>query len=343
MDRIPTTQAYKALTWKGQDVKDIAADNPRVSIICASYNYGQYVAQAVDSLLCQDFDSLEVIVIDDASTDETRSVLARYSGNPRVGLVCHEANQGHIRTYNEGLALARGQFVGLLSADDYCCSRHAVSRVVSMFDDHPSVGMVYSGHSVVRDDQILKLVQPWPGDRVVEGFEEFRRLMWGNYILHSGTLLRRKVQDELGFYDERLTQSGDWDLWLRAAASHDVGYIAEPLFAYRMHGANMQKKGILPSAQADQNVLALERAFRALPPNAPPDILAAEDVARRHALLQTVYFDLFNGNLKRAMMGIQYAVRRNPKSCLSGELPRLMLRLAFSAFLGNARYRRSFR
>ncbi len=80
--------------------------SPRVSLIIATYNYAHYVTEALDSLLDQTFEDFEAIVIDDASTDNTREVLARYAHDPRVRLVFNDANEGNIGTRNHGFARA---------------------------------------------------------------------------------------------------------------------------------------------------------------------------------------------------------------------------------------------
>src|SRR5438874_9681477 len=105
---------------------------PRVSILVPSYNYGAFITQAVDSLLSQTLQDLEVIVIDDASRDNTPAILQRYAGEVRVRVVRHEQNQGHLRSYNEGLQLARGRYVGIVSADDYCLRSDALERQVAV-------------------------------------------------------------------------------------------------------------------------------------------------------------------------------------------------------------------
>jgi glycosyltransferase involved in cell wall biosynthesis len=308
---------------------------PRVSFIVPCYNYGRYVAQAVDSLLQQTVRDLEVIVFDDASPDDTAAVLERYRDEPRVRTVRHERNHGHIATYNEGLDMVRGRYVGVLSADDYCLTPDSVARQVEVFERHPGVGMVYTAHAMVYPDGTSHAVRPWPVDRVRPGVEEFRDLMWGNYIQHSGTLLRADVQAALGHYDPRLPQSGDWDLWLRACLTHDAGYVAEPVYAYRMHQSNMQRKGMPPRYQAEQNLLTLDRALALLPADAPPEIRRAARPARQHALLQTAWFDLSQRRPRRAWQGTAYAVRRTPSLALGGELwrflPRLLLLTAQSA------------
>jgi|GEM_PF-5023146 len=315
--------------------------NPRVTFIVPCYNYGRFVAQALDSLLEQTLLDLEIIAIDDASSDETPRVMAGYRHEPRVRVIRHAQRAGHIATYNEGLALARGRYVGILSADDYCLRRDAVERQVALFEQHPRVGMVYSAYAVVDHEHgtVLMQIVPAASDGVRPGLEEFQRLMWGNYVLHSGTLLRAEVQRALGPYDAGLPQSGDWDMWLRASLRHDVGYIAEPLYAYRLHRTNMQAKGIAPREQAEQNLRTLERALALLPEEAPPAIRLAGGAARRHALLQTTWFDLHNGRRRRTWQGAVYALRRAPSLALSGELWKLLARLVLLTVLGPATFR----
>src|SRR5438874_1425613 len=166
----------------------------QVTLLIPAYNYGRFIAQALDSLLTQTLRDLELIVIDDASSDETPHIVAQYASDSRVRVVRHEQNQGHIKSYNEGLAMASGVYVGILSADDYCLRPDALERQVALFAQNPRIGMVYSAHMMLDPDGGLTRVGHGDADAVREGFEEFRSLMWGNYILHSGALLRRDVQ-----------------------------------------------------------------------------------------------------------------------------------------------------
>jgi glycosyltransferase involved in cell wall biosynthesis len=279
-----------------------------------------------------------VIVIDDASCDHSVLVLQRYASDPRVHIVQHATNRGHIESYNEGLALARGAYIGIVSADDYCLWPDALERQVAVFERFANIGMVYSAHCMLDPDGRMTTVAPMAEDCVRDGLDEFRSLLWGNYILHSGTLLRRDIQQSLGPYDPTLPQSGDWDLWLRAATLARVGYVAEPLWVYRLHRANMQSKGIPPAQQADQNVRTLDKAFASLPPDAPLDILKMRARARQHALLQTAWFDLRNGRRSRAWAGARHALRREPAIVANPELHRFLARLFLRTCIGHARY-----
>jgi len=314
---------------------------PRVSFVVTCWNYGRFLGQALDSLLAQTLTDWEAIVIDDASTDETGDVLARYLDDPRIRAIAHAERIGNIASYNEGLDQARGELVGILSADDYLLRHDALERLAAVASARPDVGLVYSAHAIVQDGSPLRSVVPWPEDGVRGGAEEFRKLMWGNYVLHSGALLRREVERDLGPYDPALTHTGDWDMWLRAAARHAVGYVAEPLYAYRIHGVNMFHRGLRPERQTDQVVRTVDRAFAALPPGAPPDLLAARRAVRSHAFLQTPWFDLHNGRRRRTWQGFLYALRRRPALVASGELWRFVPRLVLMTAVGREPYRRA--
>jgi glycosyltransferase involved in cell wall biosynthesis len=313
---------------------------PVVTFVVTCYNYGRFLPDALNSLLRQTLSNFELIVIDDASTDETPQVLERYLGDPRVRVVRHQRNAGNIASYNEGLADARGRYVGILSADDYLLVDHAVERQVEKFEADPRVGLVYSAHTVVQEGSAPWIVVPWSGDIIHDGLDEFRKLIWGNYVLHSGALLRADVARELGPYDPALPHSGDWDMWLRAAATNWVGYIAEPLYAYRIHGTNMFQRAMPPRYETDQVLLTIRRAFASLPVGSPPDLLAMRPRTLRHGLLQTPWFDLHTGHRRRSWRGLAYALRRRPDLLAEPELWRFMVRLLLMTLAGRDAYRR---
>jgi GT2 family glycosyltransferase len=302
---------------------------PKVSLIVPAHNYGRYVCQAIDSVLTQTMTEVEVIVIDDCSTDNTGEVLSAYDDDDRVQVIRHTRNQGHINTYNEGLNRARGCYVGLLSADDYCLQSHALARQVAVFEENPRVGLVYSAQVLVPASGPISEMRPWPHDYVHSGLDEFRQLMKVNYVPASGTLIRREVQDQLGLYDPRLPHSGDWDMWLRAFARGDVGYIAEPLYAYRVHGQNMSIRRISPGRAIDDLLLTMGKAFEALPDDAPAGLRGARRTVLGHALFRTAWIDLYAGRRDRAWRGFAYALRYHPALALNRELasmfPQLLL------------------
>jgi glycosyltransferase involved in cell wall biosynthesis len=291
---------------------------PRASFVVPCYNYGHFVNVAVDSLLEQTFQPIEVIVVDDASTDDTPERLERYRGDERVRVVRHAANRGHIATYNEGLAAARGEFIGLLSADDFCARPDAVARQVALFDRDADIGFVYSACFVADGAGRLQLQKRmWPQDYVRDGLEEFARLVFENYVPASGTLARRSAHEQVGYYDPRLPHAGDWDLWLRLAGRYRVGYVADALYAYRVHEVNMHHHRMRPVQTTEENVLTIRRAFEALPADAPARVRRLRRAATRNAWLFTIRSERAAGRVRRSWLSVLDLVRRHPRVLLS--------------------------
>ncbi|MDR6987270.1 glycosyltransferase involved in cell wall biosynthesis [Paenarthrobacter nitroguajacolicus] len=215
-----------------------------VSVVVPCYNYGHYLPEAVASALSQDGVDVEVIVVDDASTDGSAAVAWRLaSEDPRITVVLHESNQGHIATYNDGLSRARGRYVTLLSADDVIAPG-ALSRAAALMEANPRVGMVYG---LPRDFTERPPAVPlherttwtvWEG----KAWVSLACARGRNFILSPEVVMRTAAVLSVGAYSTMLPHSGDLEYWLRAAGSWDVGRINGPVQAfYRVHGANMHQ------------------------------------------------------------------------------------------------------
>jgi glycosyltransferase involved in cell wall biosynthesis len=309
---------------------------PTVTFVIPVYNYAQFVGRALDSLLSQTFAKIELIVIDDASTDDTPAALEYYRGDPRVRLIRHSSNHGNIRTYNEGLAMARGDYVGLLSADDLCLRPDAVARQVAVFESDPLVGMVYFAQAWVDEsDRLLSVDRHFPVDRVREGLEEFKELIFTNYVPASGTLVRRSCHELMGYYDKRLPHAGDWELWLRISTRFRVGYIAEPLYGWRLHGANMHHQTVSPAQACNEHVLALRIAYEALPNSALPEIRRIWRPALRQVALSPVDWDKGHGRSARAWGLMLHGLRHAPDLLVTRHFYWVLAKLTVVTILGH--------
>lgn len=213
---------------------------PSVSVVVPCYRYGRYLPAAVASALDQPGVDVEVVVVDDASPDDSADVArALAAADPRVRVLVHERNLGHIRTYNDGLALARGDYVSLLSADDLLAPG-ALTRAAALLEAHPRVGLVYgyarsfTGEAPPTDARVRSW-SVYPGEQWL-GLAARR----GRCFLSSPeAVVRREVLDG-GGYDPRLPHSADFALWLRVASAWDVARVNGPIQAcYRVHDANM--------------------------------------------------------------------------------------------------------
>jgi hypothetical protein len=247
-----------------------------------------------------------------------------------VRIIELDSNIGHVAANNLGLSMVQGDFAGILDADDFALRSDALRRQLEIFDTHPDVGLVYTAHAIVDGDgQEISRSVPWPQDYVRAGLDEFEQLMWSNYIPHSGTLLRRSVLDALGAYKPDLPYSGDWERWLRvAAAGQGVGYVAQPMYAYRVHSRNMHHRGVSPRQAADELVRTLENAYAELPASGADVIRARRASVMRHAVLQTAWVDHFHRRSVRTAAGVAYALARRPGVVLTREFWGLCARLA---------------
>jgi Glycosyl transferase family 2 len=220
----------------------MAGRTPLVSVVVPCFNYGHYLPVCVEALLHQAGVAVEVIIVDDASTDgsgEVADAIARTS--PSVRVLHHARNAGHIVTYNDGLAEARGDYVVLLSADDLL-TPGALQRATALMEAHPGVGLVYGRALRFTDGPPPPpRIDPkhwivWPGHDWLA--LRFKRAY--NCILSPEAVLRTSVQRQIGGYRRELPHTADMDMWLRAAAVADVGFISGVDQAwYRDHPASM--------------------------------------------------------------------------------------------------------
>lgn len=214
---------------------------PRISVVIPCYNYGHFLEGAVASALAHDGVDVDVLVVDDASTDDSAVVAQRIAeADPRVDVLLHEQNRGHIRTYNDGLAKVTGDYVVLLSADDLL-TPNALTRAAALLESCPGVGFVY-GPTLLFDDVPPAALVESPRWIVREGRAWAGRVFAAgrNVIRSPEVVMRASVMDAIGLYDPEHPHAGDLQMWLRAAAVADVGYLAGTTQAfYRQHGENM--------------------------------------------------------------------------------------------------------
>lgn len=218
-----------------------------IDVVVPCYRYGHYLRECVRSVLDQQGANIRVLVIDDASPDETALVGAVLAAeDSRVTFRRHAVNQGHIATYNEGIEWARADCMLLLSADDYLLPgalRHALGLMARC----PDVGLCFGEALVRNSDGTTTLMRvPVPtgdaGEVVLPG-EDIIRLFVSegahNFVPTPTAFVRTALLHRLGGYSAELPHAGDFELWLRLAAHAPVGFVKMPLAVYRRHADNM--------------------------------------------------------------------------------------------------------
>ena len=235
---------------------------PSVSVVVPCYNYARFLEQCVESVLSQARVTVDVLIIDDASSDDTPALSEDLAQrDPRVRLIRHPRNIGHIATFNEGIAAATGDYFMLLSADDYLLPG-ALGRATALMQRHARVGFTFGRAKVegkstggVPAPAVATMGRP---ERILSGREFVDLSGPRNIVLSPTVVIRRQLQQQMGGYLPDLLHSGDMEMWLRLAAEGDVGYIDADQAVYRRHDDNMS---IAYDGLAD--LMAREKAFRA--------------------------------------------------------------------------------
>jgi glycosyltransferase involved in cell wall biosynthesis len=219
---------------------------PTVDVVVPCYNYARYLGGCVDSVLSQAAVAVRVLIIDDASSDDTAQVGQELAASDdRVQFRRHTINKGNIATYNEGLiGWSSAEYVVLLSADDML-TPHSLSRAVRIMEADRNIGMVYGRTIHFRDGIELPRISErtfshsrFSGADWLEG----RCRAGHNVITSPEVVVRGSVQRAVGGYRPELPHAGDLEMWLRIAAVSDIAYVRRtPQAFYRLHSANMTR------------------------------------------------------------------------------------------------------
>jgi glycosyltransferase involved in cell wall biosynthesis len=249
------------------------ARRPTVSVVIPCYRYGRFLPECARSVLDQDGVDVRVLIIDDASPDDSADVAARLAAaDDRVEARRHVQNQGHIATYNEGLLeWADGDYSILLSADDLL-TPGAIRRATDVMEDNPGVGFVY-GHPLTWRDE-----EPRPTARTeLTGVTVWRGLDWLRIVCGLAhpvvsspeVVVRTSLQQRIGGYLPTLPHAGDAEMWMRFAVHADVAFLrgVDQAF-YRKHGSNMTIERV-PIVDLRQRKASYDAIFDSYPDRIP--------------------------------------------------------------------------
>ena len=211
----------------------------RASLIIPTFNHARFLGAAIDSALAQTLGAVDVIVVDDGSTDDTPAVLARYAGRVRV---LRQPNRGLSSARNAGLAAARGTFVAFLDADDVMAPTKLAAQL-EVLERSPAIGWTYCDvlMETVATGATAKASERFGyAARALDGWL-FPELIHGNFIPAIAPLVRRTALETAGGFDERLTALEDWDMWLRLSLIAEARYTPAVLVTYRIRPGGMSE------------------------------------------------------------------------------------------------------
>lgn len=215
------------------DNRATMSQEPLVSVVMATYNMAAYLPLAVRSALDQTYRNLEVLIVDDGSTDGTRGTVEPLLGDRRVRYL-HQQNRGQAAAKNHGVREARGEYVAFLDADDLWV-RDKLELQVPLLVGSAAVGVVYSKMAYI--DETGK-------ELGISDYGLFRGrvsgpLLISNFIGFGTSVAKRQCFERLGGFDEAMRMGIDYDLWLRFSTEYEFDYVDRPLLRYRVWSGQM--------------------------------------------------------------------------------------------------------
>jgi glycosyltransferase involved in cell wall biosynthesis len=211
---------------------------PAVSVLIPTFNYGRFLPEAIESVLAQDFQDFELLIVDDCSTDNTSEVVRPFCArDPRVHFTFNASNLGMVSNWNQCLAKARGEYIKFLFGDDKLIHRQALSKLLALLRQCPSALLAASAR-VILDEQSnpVDLYRDLP-----EGCHAGRKIITAflmengkNIVGEPSAVLFRKADAQRGF-DARYRQIVDVEMWMHLLEKGDLAYTREALCAFRVH------------------------------------------------------------------------------------------------------------
>ncbi|MBV9532183.1 MAG: glycosyltransferase family 2 protein [Bradyrhizobium sp.] len=300
----------------------------KVDIVIPCYNYGRFLRLCVGTVLSQSVSDIRVLIIDDASSDDSRTVAASLAAaDARVSFISHTKNAGHIRTYNEGIDWIDSDYFLLLSADDLLVPG-SLERASRIMDENPDVVMTHGKGVEWNDDA------PFPTEIGTGDGSWNREDLIGdicadgaNRVVTPAVIVRTSVQKSIGGYDVDLPHSADLAMWLRFGAEGSIARIHAVQAIYRRHVSNMSVFYYAEKLRDyEQRKAAFDKFFRTSP-KLPAKAVDLERQANRKLAAQAYWTglrQLFLGRASKGLALLCFATKIDPHLYYSPPLRQLL-------------------
>jgi glycosyltransferase involved in cell wall biosynthesis len=214
-----------------------------VSICITNYNYGNYVEAAIKSAAEQTYDNIEIIVLDDASTDNSIDILAKLKDKYNFRLIQNKKNIGMLKNFSQAGQEASGDYLTFLDADDVMTPDFAAD-CLNVFKKH-DVGLVAAEISAIDENGQVSLVKPFfKNSAVIKGQSLAKILLMTNCFFTSQFMVKKSAYQAIDGFNLGVTHFSDRDFCFRLALKYDIGYLQEPRILYRQHSSNSTSAAI---------------------------------------------------------------------------------------------------
>jgi glycosyltransferase involved in cell wall biosynthesis len=220
---------------------------PKVTVILPNYNHQDYIEERIESILNQDFDDFELIILDDASTDKSPEKIRKFLNDTRVKeFVVNDQNSGStFIQWEKGLQKAQGEYIWIAESDDVADKRF-LSELIAILDNHPKIGVAFCPSTWI-DEQSIKILEPdhevnedlWQGNYLIQN-----DFLAGNLIYNaSSAVFRKNLVNKISFSQiNEFKYTGDWLFWVQLVSDVQVKRIGKRLNYFRRHANNVSFK-----------------------------------------------------------------------------------------------------
>ncbi len=204
-----------------------------ISVIIPTYNSAKYICEAIDSVLCQSYSDYEIIVIDDGSTDDTKTIIE--TCYPAVKYF-YKKNSGVSAARNLGISMAKGEFIAFLDADDRWLSQK-LEKQTALFMEDETLGLVFTENSFFNGLDISEFSAD-KKNRLMRG-DIVKNIFLNSYVVTSTVMVRKSVFDHVGFFEEELSVAEDDNMWMRIGMKYGIALLDEQHAQYRITGGSL--------------------------------------------------------------------------------------------------------
>lgn len=233
---------------------------PTVSVLMPSFNYAEYLPLAVQGVLSQTWSDLELVIVDDCSTDGSRDIANEWKHlDDRIVTIFHASNRGLACTRNTGLKGSTGQFIALCDADDVWMPDKLTIQLEHFRRDE-AVGVVHSDAAIIDSSGLLtgqRFSQLFHRNHQPTSGNLFSELCRRNFLCVPSVVVRREALMYAGGFDEKLRSLEDWVCWTIVSRKYHFDYVVDPLVKYRMHDASLSHNSVGMAANRVQAIRVL--------------------------------------------------------------------------------------
>lgn len=225
--------------------------NPRVSIQMCTYNRAHYIEKAIKSVLSQTFTNWELLILDDASTDNTEEVISKYLNDIRIKYFKNESNLGIAGNRNKGLNDSKGEYIAVLDSDDYWIDNLKLEKQVNFLDENPDYALVGTNMIIINEKgvEIAKSNFETVYDKIKN------KMLLRNQISQSTVMYRKNIALLLNGYSKNYSVCDDYDLWLKIGKSNKIIVLADYTTKYLEHSQGISKEKQLKASIEHKEII----------------------------------------------------------------------------------------